>query len=305
MLATRMATGLSLVAFFLAVLCLDEFIAPWFPLWFLTVTIAVYAAAHELIGLLENTSVRPARGAVYGGLMVLLVAHWAPHIVNEMERWAAPPGVNIPHDPLGGVHVMAWPLWAFVSVVMVSFVGQALRFKTAGTTMATLGGTVLTLTYVGLLGGFIIQMRWLDGRFHGLLPLACLVAASKGADTGAYTMGRIAGRHKLWPELSPNKTIEGALGGTLFGVGFVAIVTAVCRYLLGIPTLTWPAVVGFGVLVSTAAQLGDLMESMIKRDCAQKDASNNVPGFGGVLDVVDSLLFASPVAYGFWIWLGP
>ena len=62
---------------------------------------------------------------------------------------------------------------------------------------------------------------------------------------------------------------------------------------------------GFGVVVGIAAQLGDLMESMIKRDCARKDASDAVPGFGGVLDVLDSLLFAAPVAYGYWLWFGP
>ena len=75
--------------------------------------------------------------------------------------------------------------------------------------------------------------------------------------------------------------------------------------MLDIPTLSWPRAVGFGVVVGVAAQLGDLMESMIKRDCERKDASSAVPGFGGVLDVLDSLLFAGPVAYGFWLGFGP
>ena len=81
--------------------------------------------------------------------------------------------------------------------------------------MATIAGTVLAVAYVGLLGSFIIQIRWLDGPYHGLIPLVYLIATAKGADTGAYTVGRIAGRHKLWPRLSPNKTIEGAFGGLL------------------------------------------------------------------------------------------
>ena len=71
------------------------------------------------------------------------------------------------------------------------------------------------------------------------------------------------------------------------------------------PTLGWAAAAGFGVIVSSAAQLGDLMESMIKRDCARKDASAAVPGFGGVLDVIDSLLFAAPVAFAYWLAIGP
>jgi phosphatidate cytidylyltransferase len=118
-------------------------------------------------------------------------------------------------------------------------------------------------------------------------------------------MGRIAGRNKLWPRLSPNKTIEGAIGGLIFGVGASLIVTAVARFALDAPCLGWGPAAGFGLVVAPAAQLGDLMESMIKRDCARKDASSSVPGFGGVLDVLDSLLFAAPVAYGYWIWLGP
>src|SRR5206468_3508534 len=105
-----------------------------------------------------------------------------------------------------------------------------------------------------------------------------------------YTTGRIAGRHKLWPRLSPNKTIEGAVGGLAFGVGASLVVTAVAKFLLDAPCLSWAASAGFGLVIAPAAQLGDLMESMIKRDCARKDASSAVPGFGGVLDVLDSLL---------------
>jgi phosphatidate cytidylyltransferase len=131
------------------------------------------------------------------------------------------------------------------------------------------------------------------------------VATAKGADTGAYTLGRLAGRHKLWPRLSPNKTLEGAVGGLVFGVLASLAVFAVARFALHAPGLDLPQAVGFGAVVGSAAQLGDLMESMIKRDCAVKDASAALPGFGGVLDVMDSLLFAGPVAYGYWLIFGP
>ena len=82
-------------------------------------------------------------------------------------------------------------------------------------------------------------------------------------------------------------------------------VAAIARSVLGVPTLDWTVAVGYGLVVGAVAQLGDLMESMIKRDCERKDASTAVPGFGGVLDVVDSLMFAGPVAYGLWLWFGP
>jgi phosphatidate cytidylyltransferase len=305
MLAKRLTTGLTLVAVFLVVLGLDELMAPWFPLWGLTVVLAVIACSRELVGLLDATSARPSANAVYAGVLVLVAANWFPHAVEQVGRMSYPAGVQVAHDALGPVHVMGWTLWAFVSVVMVTFVSQGLQYRNGRGTMATIAGTILAIAYIGLLGGFIIQMRWLEGPLHGLVPLATLVAAAKGADTGAYTLGRIAGRHKLWPSLSPNKTIEGAVGGLLFGVGFVLAITAVARYGLHVQALSFPAAIGFGVVVSTAAQLGDLMESMIKRDCAQKDASDTLPGFGGVLDVLDSLLFAGPVAYGYWVCFGP
>ena len=99
--------------------------------------------------------------------------------------------------------------------------------------------------------------------------------------------------------------MEGALGGLLFGVLFALIVATIAKRILHVPTLGWGATVGFGLLVGTAAQIGDLMESMVKRDCERKDASAAVPGFGGVLDVLDSILFAGPVAFAYWLVFGP
>ncbi len=233
-----------------------------------------------------------------------MVANWAPHVVAQLGQADWPPGAR-PNDPASMVEVMAWPLWTFVAILMATFLSQSIQFRRSGSTMATIAGTILVVAYVGLLGGFIIQIRWFEGPYHGLIPLAALVATAKGSDTGAYTLGRIAGRTKLWPRLSPNKTIEGAVGGLIFGVAASLIVAAVARYALDAPCLGWPEAAGFGLVVAIAAQLGDLMESMIKRDCETKDASSAVPGFGGVLDVLDSLLFSAPIAYGYWIWLGP
>ncbi len=304
MLSTRLAVGLLLVALLLAILILDEWLAPWYPLWFLTSMVVMGLASGELAGLLGATGARPSGNAVFGGTMALVLANWAPHVVDLIG-----PGrgrsFEPAFDPSATFAVMAWPLWTFVAIVMAAFLSQSLQFRRPGATMATIAGTVLVVAYVGLLGGFIVQIRWFDGPYHGLIPLAALVATAKGSDTGAYAFGRTLGRTKLWPRLSPNKTVEGAVGGLVFGVGASLIVSAVARYALRAPCLGWGAAVGFGLVVAPAAQLGDLMESMIKRDCERKDASATLPGFGGVLDVLDSLLFAAPVAYGFWIWFGP
>jgi phosphatidate cytidylyltransferase len=126
------------------------------------------------------------------------------------------------------------------------------------------------------------------------LALALAIFVPKSCDIGAYFTGRAIGRHKMTPTLSPKKTWEGAAGG---------LVTAVLAA-LGInainPLLTWPSAIGFGIVVGITGMVGDLMESLIKRDCEKKDASDLVPGFGGVLDVVDAILFAAPVSYA-WI----
>jgi phosphatidate cytidylyltransferase len=304
MLGTRLLIGFLMVGFMVALLCADEWLAPWFPLWFLLALVALGTASLELVELFSATGVRPSGNTVFGGVIALVLANWVPHLLDRFGM-AAGSALSAPYDPMDPISALSWPFLTFVAVVMAAFLVRSVQFPEAGSTMATIAGTVLVVAYVGLLGSFIIQLRWLEGRYHGLLPIVYLIATAKGADTGAYTAGRLAGRHKLWPRLSPNKTIEGAVGGLFAGVAAALIVAAIGRYLLNVPTLNWPAAAGFGVVIGIAAQLGDLMESMIKRDCARKDASAAVPGFGGVLDVLDSLLFAAPVAFGYWLWLGP
>jgi phosphatidate cytidylyltransferase len=304
MLSTRLIIGFSMVGLVLLVLCLDEWLAPWFPIWFLFSGAVMAASALELVELMKGTSVRPSGSIVLGGVMAILVANWMPHLVSRYHphTW---PMADPTFDPAAPVAVLAWPFLTFVAVVMGTFLVQSVQFQKPGETLATIAGTVLAVAYVGLLSSFIIQIRWFDGRFHGLVPLVYLIATAKMTDTGAYTLGRLAGRHKLWPRLSPNKTVEGAFGGIVFSVGAALIVEVIVRYLLHAVGLGWERACGFGLVVGAAAQLGDLMESMIKRDCLRKDASGAVPGFGGVLDVLDSLLFAGPVAYAYWLTFGP
>jgi phosphatidate cytidylyltransferase len=304
MLSTRLALGLVMVAAFVTVLGLDEWLAPWFPLWLVTALVVLGYSALEIVGLLNETSARPSGNTVFGGVLAMVLANWAPHIAHHLANATHRGGERL-YDVTMPIEALAWPLWAFVAVVMFAFIAQSAQFDRPGRTMATIAGTVLAVAYIGVLGSFVIQLRWLEGPWHGIIPLAALVATAKGADTGAYTLGRIAGRHKLWPRLSPNKTVEGALGGLVFGVLASLLVFGVARFVLHVPSLSGPAAIGFGVVVGSAAQLGDLMESMIKRDCDRKDASTTLPGFGGVLDVMDSVLFAGPVAYGYWLCFGP
>src|SRR5262249_6885743 len=149
-----------------------------------------------------------------GGVLALVVANWVPHLA---EHHGSPEGESaLLYDPTRPVDVLAWPFLVFVAVLMTSFVVQSLQFAKPGRTMAKISGTILAIAYIGLLGSFTLQRRWFAGELQGILALVFLIATAKGADTGAYTLGRLAGRHKLWPKLSPHKTIEGAIGGLAF-----------------------------------------------------------------------------------------
>lgn len=304
MLATRLVTGLSMVGMIIAILAFDEWFPPWFPLWFLVCLTGCTIAAAELAELLKGTTIKPSVNTIIGGIMAIIVANWVPHVTTNPSALGTLTQ-SATFDPFEPISALAWPFLAFTTIIMASFFTQSLQFDKPGESTARIAGTLFALAYIGLLGSFAIQMRWFDARYHGVMPLVFLLSTAKGTDTGAYTVGRIAGRHKLWPSLSPNKTVEGALGGLLFGVLFALIVATIAKRILHVPTLSWGATIGFGLLIGTAAQIGDLMESMVKRDCERKDASESVPGFGGVLDVLDSILFAGPVAFGYWLVFGP
>ncbi len=303
MLGTRLVFGLSMVAGLVLALNLDEQLAPYYPCWFVLSTIALLVAARELSNLLAETPAAPSANTVVGGVLALVIANWAPHMVYGKPRSLDLSALD--YDPFAPLSALAWPFLTFTAIILTGFVVQGLQFDRPGRTMAKIAGTLLAVAYLGVLAAFTIQTRWFAGPRQGLLALVFLFSTAKGADTGAYAIGRLIGKHKLWPALSPSKTIEGALGGLVFGILAALIVVAVSRFWMRAPTLSVTAAVIYGAIVSTAAQLGDLMESMIKRDCLRKDASSSVPGFGGVLDVIDSILFAGPIAFLLWIAIGP
>ena len=149
--------------------------------------------------------------------------------------------------------------------------------------------TVGAVLYIGWLGSHLVPLRQL-GSGGDWVFLA--VFATFANDTSAYFVGRAFGRTKLAPHISPGKTVEGALGGLLFG----ALAVVVLNYALGLRIDIRP-LIPLCVLLPVAAQLGDLAESLVKRGAHVKDAGVLVPGHGGILDRLDSLLFVVPVVY--------
>ncbi len=165
---------------------------------------------------------------------------------------------------------------------------QHARFGTTGV-LANCGISCFSLLYLGVLGAFILGIR-LD---VGLWQVLMFIFVVKCSDIGAYAFGRLFGKHKLAPQVSPGKTWEGLAGAIVVGM-VVSFAFAVISGIMG----GWLALV-FGGCMGAIGQLSDLSESLLKRDAQRKDSSNRIPGFGGILDVVDSPLFAAPLAYIF------
>ena len=136
------------------------------------------------------------------------------------------------------------------------------------------------------------------GQESGLYELIALVAVTKFADTGAYFSGKLFGRTKLAPAISPGKTVEGLIGGLVFSivVAYVAFRVVLPRLGVAAGAYVWgPALLG--TMLTVIGLIGDLLESMVKRSVGAKDSGNSLPGLGGVWDVTDSLIPASIVGY--------
>jgi phosphatidate cytidylyltransferase len=178
-----------------------------------------------------------------------------------------------------------------------------------GTSRRPLGAasaTVMGVVYTGGLLSFGYALReypYAVGNRAGTALVAFPLLLTWASDIGAYFVGRAVGGPKLIPSVSPGKTRSGALGG------LVATVVASWLYVrfvlspVASLTMTLPATIAFGLVISVAAQVGDLTESLLKREANVKDSSRLIPGHGGLLDRLDSLLFVLPVAYLLFGWL--
>ena len=157
--------------------------------------------------------------------------------------------------------------------------------------------SAFSLLYIPWLLGYFLMLRYLQGADSGLVYLILPLIAAFATDVGGFFFGYFFGRRKLAPEVSPAKTVEGAIGGLLLSFVSVFLVSQ----LVALWAFSWSLFDSllFSLLVSSAAQLGDLAESLIKRSLRAKDSGRSLPGHGGILDRLDSLLFAVPVTYLF------
>lgn len=158
--------------------------------------------------------------------------------------------------------------------------------------------TLFGYFYIPWLFGYVITLRYTPDGVLGLYYLTLPVLAIVASDVGAYVIGTLFGKRKLAPMISPNKTLEGAFGGLGLAIVIVSLVGVGLERWLGLRINLYDGIL-FSILVASAAQLGDLFESLLKRWAGVKDTGVFLPGHGGALDRIDSALFAVPLTYYF------
>jgi phosphatidate cytidylyltransferase len=300
---TRIFVGTIMAVLAACMLIADLYLAPVYPFLLLVILLLALGACSELHRLLRFLPNRAPFWLCAGGVFVVLLANWPVHILDYLLGGSGQAKQQYGLDPWQFV------TFAFAAVAMTAFVAEMPKYRDSSGAVPRIALALWFVAYLGLLPSFLIQLRWPPPQY-GSLSMAIFVP--KCGDVAAYFTGRFLGRHRMTPAISPKKTWEGFAGGI---VGAVVVALILNHFYLKelldgnflsafrIDTVLhggdWAAL-GFGLTVGLAGVLGDLAESLIKRDCRSKDAADTVPGFGGVLDVIDSILFAAPVAY---LWL--
>jgi phosphatidate cytidylyltransferase len=232
------------------------------------IAFACVAALHEFYALLTARGFKPL---ALSGFIVM--ARLFAEVVS-LGRWP-----------------VLIPLAVMVAVSAALGRAEALSESVTGTAL-----TILGAIYLGALGGGMAALRIIEPVSSGPWRIAFLLAVIMVADTGAYTAGRMWGRHKLAPRVSPGKTIEGVVGALVTGVP-----AALAIRHFGFPGMPMWHAVALGIVIAIVGIVGDLGESLMKRWAGVKDSGTMFPGHGGMLDRLDSLLFGAPVLYYYFL----
>lgn len=273
----RTAIGAVLIAAIVGLLVLDH--ATGRGLGVVCLCVCLNAA-----GLLEFARMAGPTAPIAAGPLVFAGAAYTAAKGLGLERFAM---------GLGG----EWGWWLHLPVALAWAYGvgfACLRGAPSPERFRGLAAGVLGFCYIPFLGGFALDVRF-SSPDYGAAAFFYVVAIAKGTDICAYFAGKSLGRVKLVPSVSPGKTRAGFVGAV---VGAVGITAAFAHFSALGQVLPWPLVPGAGIVMALVVISGDLIESFIKRSVEVKDSAKLLPGFGGVLDIVDSVIIAAPVVYG-------
>ncbi len=293
MLRWRLTIGTAMVGLLLGICWVDHWLdqltgIPGIALFPVLVAFAVLAD-REVLELAAAGGVRPVPWVVYAGSLLVITSSWISPVCLRFARAFYDKLDTTPSD---------WTLLALAGAVILVLLAELRRYERPGGVTVNVAAAVFAIVYVGLMLTFLVQLRLV----WGLRALLAAVFVVKMGDTGAFFVGRMFGRNKIAPGLSPKKTLEGAVGAM---VAACLAAWILLEWLFPpspesaamLPSWGW---IPFGLLMGLFGMWGDLAESLIKRDVARKDSSDLLPGFGGVLDLLDSALIAAPVAYACW-----
>ena len=308
MLSRRLCFGTLIVAIVLALAWLDVRIYQygeerqiiWLPKGIVLLPVylvCLVLLTREVLRLLNAAGLRPYPPSVYLGNLFIAISCWIANVIQQYNL-----------EVLGNATSKGGWDWAstasFTALlavaggVILAFAAEMRRYSHPGGVTINLAGAVFTFAYLGLLSCFMIQLH----MAYGIWAILSLAVVTKMCDTGAFAFGKLFGRYRITPGLSPGKTLEGAIGGLLFAcVGswfWFIVVPPYCGKEAATPCICWAT---FGLAVALTGMIGDLAGSLIKRDSQMKDSGHSIPGFGGMLDVLDSILMAAPIAYVFWV----
>ena len=291
MLHWRLSLGTGLVLILCGAFWLDTTIARPGAILLSVAVLVTILASGEFIRLTTYQDLKPQVGMVYCGSLLVVLVCGIPYISN-LASWDC---------PLASLGIA---MLAFVAACVLAIVVEIAHYKNEKNVIPRLGLTVLGIFYIGMLIGMLTLLRFVSNDPWKSLPLVSLILTVKMSDIGAYTVGRLVGKHRLATQLSPGKTIEGVMGGFLFSLGGSYFALRILPEWMQIqtPRLDGWQIALYGLLMGLAGVLGDLAESLIKRGTGHKDSSGWLLGFGGVLDLIDSLLLAGPLSYLFWVW---
>lgn len=299
----KVAVGLAMAAFAGGAVVADWYIG--LDICFHVIVIAItIKGIIEFYDMCESSRTGPFRGFGIGLAVALVLLHWvatpgtlawfADHVSGKLGQL---------EELLVGDELV---LLGLVVAVLGSMWLQATK-RDNDRTFEAISTTLFGIFYIWFLASFLVKLRHLGptgflgvGEWNrtGTGYLASCIAVSKVSDAGGYLVGRKIGRHKMIPRISPNKSYEGLVAGLVMSVGMAFLLWSLQAWGLKVLWLgpAW-AVALFGLLVGGMGTMGDLAESLLKRGSGRKDTGDLVPGFGGALDVVDSLLLSAPVAY--------
>jgi phosphatidate cytidylyltransferase len=270
-------SGLS-VLFLLTVIYLSPYL--YFRPFFVLACAAIIGSA-----LWEFYSIGKAKG--YAPLVKLGIVGTVVYVIADFLSTQSPRLELLPALVVGGITVSSF---------LYYFIKGSNPFINLSITLFGILYLTIPLSSVININYFFPSEASQDGRWW----LFYLLAVTKITDTGAFFCGKNFGKSKLVPYISPRKTWEGAIGGLVFGVATSLVLNWIAQTSFNTPpiVLTFWQSIYLGILISVVGQFGDLAESLLKRDGGVKD-SNQLPGLGGMLDVVDSLIFTAPLLYVF------